>query len=60
MIENLEYSQEWLIKKMLEAKFKEKKNDRPTYIKISEYQLFKLVLDFLNINRKCDNYESIS
>ena len=51
MLDNLEFSKEWLTKKLIEARFKEHKDKKPTYIKMTEYELFKLVLKFLELNK---------
>ena len=50
MLDNLEFSKEWLTKKLIEARFREIKENKATYVKITEFELFKLVLSFLELN----------
>ena len=50
MLDNLEFSKEWLTKKLIEARFREIKENKATYVKITEFELFKLVLNFLKLN----------
>lgn len=50
MLDNLEFSKEWLTKKLIEARFREIKEKKATYVKITEFELFKLVLNFLKLN----------
>lgn len=50
MLDNLEFSKEWLTKKLIETRFKDKKEEKVTYVTISKCDLFKLFLKFLEIN----------
>ena len=44
MIDNLVYSKEWLIKKIIQTDFKEKETNTTNYIKIKEKALYNLIL----------------
>lgn len=48
MISNIEYSKEWLTKKIIETDLKEKEN----LIKIKEVDLYKLILKFIKLNER--------
>lgn len=52
MLDNIEYSKEWLTKKYIETSFNDKKEGKISFITISKSDLFKLVLKFLEINEK--------
>lgn len=50
MLDNLEFSKEWLMKKLIETKFADMKKEKVSYVTISKCDLFKLFLKFLEIN----------
>lgn len=52
MLDNIEYSKEWLTKKYIETNFKDKKEGKISYITISKSDLFKIVLKFIKLNEK--------
>ena len=52
MLDNLEFSKEWLTKKLIETKFKDKKEEKISYITLSKCDLFKLILKFLELNEE--------
>lgn len=52
MKNNIEYSKEWLVKKIIETDFQEKKNGQEQYIKIKYKDLLNLVLKFVKLNER--------
>ena len=52
MLDNIEYSKEWITKKFLETSFKDKKENKISYITISKSELFKLILKFIELNER--------
>lgn len=52
MKDNIEYSKEWLTKKIIETDFKEKNENKEIIIKIRYKDLLKLVLKFVKLNER--------
>lgn len=54
MKNNIEFSKEWLVKKIIEEDFKEKRTGKEKYINIKYKDLLKLVLNFIKLNERGD------
>ena len=52
MLDNIEYSKEWLTKELIKTTFKDKKEGKISYITISKYDLFRLIIKFVELNEK--------
>ena len=52
MLDNLEFSKEWVTKKLIETSFKDKKENKVSYVTIPKSELFKLILKFLELNER--------
>lgn len=52
MLDNIEYSKEWLVQEIIKTDLKEKKENKKIIIKISKINLLKLVLSFVKLNEK--------
>lgn len=50
--ENIEYSEEWLLKNIIKTDLKEKRSGQVEYIKIKKIDLLKLVLKFVKLNKR--------
>lgn len=54
MLNNIEFSEEWLLKEMFKVHDVERQSGQALYIKIKKIDLLKLVLKFINLNRRGD------
>ena len=52
MLENIDYSLEWLTKEIIKEDMKEKGTEQKTIITISKIDLLKLVVKFIKLNQK--------
>ena len=52
MLNNIEFSEEWLLKEMFKVHDVERQSGQALYIKIKKIDLLKLVLKFINLNRR--------
>ena len=52
MLENIDYSLEWLTKEIIKEDMKEKETEQKTIITISKIDLLKLVVKFIKLNQK--------
>ena len=52
MLDNIEYSKEWLIKEIIKTDFKEKETAKVEYVKIKKKDLYNLVLKFIKLNER--------
>ncbi len=52
MLDNIEYSKEWLVQEIIKTDFKEKKINKKEIIRIGKIDLLKLVLTFVKLNKK--------
>lgn len=52
MLENIDYSLEWLTEEIIKEDMKEKENKQKTMITISRMDLLKLVVKFVKLNQK--------
>lgn len=52
IIENIEYSEEWLLKEIFKIHEEEQKSGQVQYLKIKKIKLLNLVLKFIKLNRK--------
>lgn len=52
MIDNIEYSEDWLLAKKIEIEFKAKQTGKEKIITIKEKDLYNLVLEFIKINKR--------
>lgn len=52
MLDNIEYSKEWLVQEIIKTDFKEKETNNKEIIKISKIDLLKLVLAFVKLNER--------
>ncbi len=50
MLDNIEYSKDWLVQEIIKTDFKEKATNKKDVIKISKVELLKLVLAFIKLN----------
>lgn len=52
MLENIDYSLEWLTEEIIKEDLKEKETKQKTMITISRLDLLKLVVKFVKLNQK--------
>lgn len=52
MLENIDYSLEWLTEEIIKEDLKEKETKQKTMITISRMDLLKLVVKFVKLNQK--------
>lgn len=52
MLENIDYSLEWLTEEIIKEDMKEKETKQKTMITISKIDLLKLVVKFIKLNQK--------
>lgn len=52
MLENIDYSLEWLTEEIIKEDMKEKETKQKTMITISRLDLLKLVVKFVKLNQK--------
>lgn len=52
MLENIDYSLEWLTKEIIKEDMKEKETKQKTIITISKIDLLKLVIKFIKLNQQ--------
>lgn len=52
MIENIDYSLEWLTTEIIREDIKEKETKKQTMITMSKIDLLKLVVKFVKLNQK--------
>lgn len=58
MLDNIEYSKEWLTKKILETHFNNLKENKDLIVKIRYEDLLKLILKFIKLNERNYNDET--
>lgn len=51
-VENIEYSKDWLVQKIIETDFKEKESNEIEVVTIKKKDLFNLVLKFVKLNER--------
>lgn len=52
MLENIDYSLEWLTEEIIKEDIKEKETKQKTMISISKIDLLKLVVKFVKLNQQ--------
>lgn len=52
--ENIEYSKDWLLQKIIKTDFEQKKTNQIQYVKMTKIDLLKLVQKFIKLNEKGD------
>lgn len=52
MIDNIDYSLEWLTEEIIKEDLKEKDTNRRTIIEIPRIELLKLVVKFIKLNKQ--------
>ena len=51
-LENIDYSEEWLLKEIFKTDFEQKETGKEQYIKMKKIDLLNLVLKFIKLNRR--------
>ena len=51
-LDNIDFSKDWLLEKIIEADFKEKETGNVEVVTIKKIDLYNLVLKFLKINER--------
>lgn len=49
---NIEFSKEWLTKKLIETDFKERETQKEIFVKIKYKDLLRLVIKFIKLNEE--------
>ena len=49
IIENIEFSEEWLIEQLIKTDFEEKSSGKTIYARIKKIDLYKLFLQFIKL-----------
>lgn len=49
---NIEYSYDWLIRKIIKTDFEQKKTNQIQYVKMTKIDLLRLVQKFIKLNEK--------
>ena len=52
LVDNIDFSKEWLTEEIIKTYLREKKNNSVEIIKIKKIDLLKLVLNFVKLNEK--------
>ena len=51
LFNNIEYSEDWLVREIIKTDFEEKETGQTRYVKLKKIDLLKLVLKFIKLNR---------
>ena len=51
MIDNIEFSEEWLTKEIIKTHIEESQTGKKTFLKISKIDLLRLVIKFIKLNK---------
>lgn len=52
MMENIEYSKEWIFAQILKTKIEENKTNKKVMVKVEYSKLLNLFLDFIKLNER--------
>ena len=52
MIENIEYSEEWLIKELIKTDIQQKQTGKIEYVTIAKINLIKMFQEFIKLNKR--------
>ena len=52
MLENIEYSKDWITQEIIKTDFEQRKTNQIQYIKMTKIDLLKLVQKFIKLNEK--------
>lgn len=52
LIDNIEYSKDWITKEIIKTDFEQKKLNKEIIVRISKIDLLKLILKFVKLNEK--------
>lgn len=50
IIENIEFSEEWLIKEIIKTDFEQKQSKNIQYVKMTKIDLLNLIIKFIKLN----------
>lgn len=54
-IKNVDYSEDWLLKQIIQTDFEQRKTGKIQYVKMRKIDLLKLFQKFIKLNRKGEN-----
>ena len=52
MLENIEYSKDWITQEIIKTDFEQRKTNQIKYVKMTKMDLLKLVQKFIKLNEK--------
>ena len=52
MLENIEYSKDWITQEIIKIDFEQRKTNQIQYVKMTKMDLLKLVQKFIKLNEK--------
>ena len=52
MLENIEYSKDWITREIIKTDFEQRKTNQIQYVKMTKMDLLKLVQKFIKLNEK--------
>lgn len=52
MLENIEYSKDWITQEIIKTDFEQRKTNQIQYVKMTKMDLLKLVQKFIKLNEK--------